>query len=31
MNQAPEDQQITINIVQGQQGIGFDQPHLHMP
>jgi hypothetical protein len=31
MNQAPEDQQITINIVQGQQGVGFDQPHLHMP
>jgi hypothetical protein len=31
VNQAPEAQQITINIVQGQQGVGFDQPHLHMP
>jgi hypothetical protein len=30
MNQAPEDQPITINIVQGQQGAAFDQPHLHM-
>jgi hypothetical protein len=31
MNQAPEDQQITINIVQGQDGVGFDQPYFHMP
>ena len=31
MNQAPADQPITINIVQGQQGVAFDQPHLHMP
>jgi hypothetical protein len=31
LNQASEDQPITINIVQGQQGVAFDQPHLHMP
>jgi hypothetical protein len=31
MNQASADQPITINIVQRQQGVAFDQPHLHMP
>jgi hypothetical protein len=31
MNQVPGDQQITITIVQGQQGDAFDQPHLQMP
>jgi len=31
MSQAPVDQLITINIVQGQQGVVFDQPDLHMP
>jgi hypothetical protein len=30
MSQAPEDQPITITIVQGQQGVAFDQPHLQM-
>ncbi|HJT59116.1 MAG TPA: hypothetical protein VJ761_21600 [Ktedonobacteraceae bacterium] len=31
MNQAPKDQQITINIVQEQQGAAFDCSLLQMP